>query len=64
MLRCFSLFVEADAQSISLLQSFRPMTVDVAEARELAKKAAAAAPSVAFMVNNTANFRDQGGYES
>jgi len=37
----------------------KPMTVDVAEARTLAAAAAAAAPQVAFLVNNTANFRDQ-----
>ena len=37
----------------------KPMTVDVDEARELAAKAAAAAPKLTFMVNNTANFRDQ-----
>ena len=37
----------------------KPMTVDVAEARELATQAAAAAPKLAFMVNNTANFRKQ-----
>jgi len=37
----------------------KPMTVDVAEARALAAAAAAAAPRLAFMVNNTANFRDQ-----
>jgi len=36
----------------------KPMTVDVPEARELAA-AATAAPSLAFMVNNTANFRDK-----
>lgn len=37
----------------------KPMTVDVAEARTLASQAAAAAPQLAFMVNNTANYRDQ-----
>merc|ERR1719189_124165 len=37
----------------------KPMTVDVAEARALAAAAAAAAPRLAFMVNNTANFRDK-----
>jgi predicted dehydrogenase len=37
----------------------KPMTVDVAEARQLAAAAAAAAPQLAFMVNNTANFRDK-----
>jgi predicted dehydrogenase len=37
----------------------KPMTVDVAEARELAAKAALAAPKLTFMVNNTANFRPQ-----
>merc|ERR1712166_1166381 len=37
----------------------KPMTVDVAEARELAKVAAAAAPKLTLMVNNTANFRDK-----
>jgi predicted dehydrogenase len=37
----------------------KPMTVDVAEARELAAAAAALAPRVTFMVNNTANFRDK-----
>eukprot|EP00966_Prymnesium_polylepis_P087554 2025953-Prymnesium_polylepis.1 len=36
----------------------KPMTVDVGEARELAAAADAAAPRLAFMVNNTANFRD------
>jgi len=36
----------------------KPMTVDVAEARMLAAAAAAAAPQLKFMVNNTANFRD------
>lgn len=35
----------------------KPMTVDVAEARTLAAAAAAAAPGLTFMVNNTANFR-------
>ena len=35
----------------------KPMTVDVAEARTLAAAAAAAAPRLTFMVNNTANFR-------
>ena len=35
------------------------MTVDVAEARALAARAAAASPRLAFMVNNTANFRPQ-----
>ena len=35
----------------------KPMTVDVAEARELASQATKA--GVTFMVNNTANFRDQ-----
>ena len=35
----------------------KPMTVDVAEARTLAAAAAAAAPKLCFMVNNTANFR-------
>jgi len=37
----------------------KPMTVDVAEARDLAAKAAAASPQQVFMVNNTANFRDK-----
>jgi len=37
----------------------KPMTVDVAEARLLAAEAAARAPQQAFMVNNTANFRDK-----
>jgi predicted dehydrogenase len=37
----------------------KPMTVDVAEARALAEMAAAAAPQIAFMVNNTANYREQ-----
>ena len=37
----------------------KPMTVDVGEARMLAAAAAAAAPKLAFMVNNTANFRDK-----
>lgn len=37
----------------------KPMTVDVAEARTLAAAAAAAAPKLTFMVNNTANFREQ-----
>jgi len=37
----------------------KPMTVDVAEARTLAAAAAAAAPQLTFMVNNTANFRDK-----
>lgn len=37
----------------------KPMTVDVAEARELAAAAAAAAPRLTFIVNNTANFRPQ-----
>jgi predicted dehydrogenase len=37
----------------------KPMTVDVAQARALALQATAAAPRVAFMVNNTANFREQ-----
>jgi len=36
----------------------KPMTVDVAEARQLAAAASAAAPKLTFMVNNTANFRD------
>jgi predicted dehydrogenase len=36
----------------------KPMTVDVAEARALAVQAAAS-PGLAFMVNNTANFRAQ-----
>merc|ERR1711865_207344 len=36
----------------------KSMTVDVAEARMLAAAAAAAAPQLTFMVNNTANFRD------
>ena len=31
----------------------KPMTVDVAEARVLAAQATAAAPELAFMVNNT-----------
>merc|ERR1712232_329319 len=35
------------------------MTVDVAEARELTAAADAAAPQLAFFVNNTANFRDK-----
>ena len=35
----------------------KPMTVSVPEARELAAAANAAAPKLAFMVNNTANFR-------
>ena len=39
----------------------KPMTVDVAEARTLADHAASASlqKGLAFMVNNTANFRDQ-----
>ena len=37
----------------------KPMTVDVEEARTLAAAAAAAAPKRAFIVNNTANFRDK-----
>jgi predicted dehydrogenase len=37
----------------------KPMTVDVAEAKQLAAEAAAAAPKLAFMVNNTANYREQ-----
>ena len=37
----------------------KPMTVDVAEARQLAAEAAARAPKQVFMVNNTANFRDK-----
>jgi len=37
----------------------KPMTVDVAEARALAAKAAAAMPKQVFMVNNTANYRQQ-----
>jgi len=37
----------------------KPMTVDVDEARTLAAAATAAAPKLAFMVNNTANFRDK-----
>jgi predicted dehydrogenase len=36
----------------------KPMTVDVPEARSLAAAAAAAAPALSFMVNNTANYRD------
>jgi hypothetical protein len=35
----------------------KPMTVSVPEARELAAAADAAAPKLAFMVNNTANYR-------
>ena len=34
----------------------KPMTTDVAQARQLAA-AAAAAPTLAFMVNNTGNWR-------
>lgn len=37
----------------------KPMTVDVAEARQLAAEARKRAPTQVFMVNNTANFRDQ-----
>lgn len=37
----------------------KPMTADVAEARELAAAAEAALPRQVFMVNNTANFRDK-----
>lgn len=37
----------------------KPMTVDVEEARTLAAAAAATAPKLTFMVNNTANFRDK-----
>merc|ERR1711990_839145 len=37
----------------------KPMTTDVAECRELAEAATAAAPDLTFMVNNTANFRDK-----
>jgi len=37
----------------------KPMTVDVAEAHDLAAKATAASPELVFMVNNTANYREQ-----
>ena len=37
----------------------KPMTVDVAEAHELASHAASLGPEVKFFVNNTANFRPQ-----
>ena len=37
----------------------KPMTVDVEEARELAKLASSLTPKVTFMVNNTSNFRPQ-----